>query len=270
MRSPGRMAAEGGRARPLKKFCYRCGALEGEAGPLIQGLCQDCFTAENRLLSAPAEVEVVFCKGCGAHMLDKKWVGPENGRSISDAIHEAVLRSLRIAHLTDAGLEFAPPRGAGWAELTVEPRLGPGEPLAEVRARGKVHRLQLRPSEESARIKVKLKGATCDVCRLKSSGYYEAVLQLRGEPGLGRLAEARELLKEFAREVGARERGALVARVDEGPWGADFYVSSISLARRMGALLKSKFGARVSETAKLVGADRGGRRKFRVTLAARL
>lgn len=51
----------------MEKFCYKCGALEEEKGPFIEGLCQDCFLAENPLLKIPEDLELKICQYCGAY-----------------------------------------------------------------------------------------------------------------------------------------------------------------------------------------------------------
>ena len=80
------------------------------------------------------------------------------------------------------------------------------------------------------------------------------------------------MLEQSAEEVRRKDRSAFISRIDEKREGLDLYVNPTGLARRMASLLKDKFGAEIVETAKLIGVDRdrGGKRKFKVSVLARL
>ena len=252
----------------MKRFCYWCGALEAERGPLIGGLCQRCFAEGNRLLRVPAELEVTICRRCGAHLVGKQWREAGEGDPIANAVRATVLSSLEVARLTDAGTKFLRPHEVPELELRVEPKLTEG--VIKIRAHGKVHELQVKPQLEEARIKFSLKRSTCDVCALKSARHYEAILQVRGKLTREKRSEIRKMLQKLASEVGKRERAAFIAKVEELREGLDLYVNPASLARQMAAILKSWFKAEIKESAKLVGQTKDGRRKFRYSILARL
>lgn len=252
----------------MKRFCYRCGAIEEDSTPLVQGLCQRCFAEENRLLRAPAELEVTICGRCGAYMLGKRWNQAAEGDAVVNAAQATALSAIRLAHLTSAGMRLLRPGEAPEVELSIEPK--PKECVIEVRARGKVHELQVSPQVDEARIKFELKRITCDVCGLKSAHHYEAILQVRGELTRKKRSEVRSALERLADEEGKRERKAFISNIEERKEGLDFYVNPASLARQMAALLRSKFGARVRESAKLIGQTRDGRQKFKFSILAKL
>ncbi len=258
----------------MRRFCFKCGALEVEKGPLIEGLCQNCFRAEHRLLSVPAELELAVCKKCCAYFVKGRW-HESNGQlesTLRTAARELALSELRVIQLTDAGERLLHPAQVEGLELQVEPRIGVKEILLDVHARGKIHELQAEPHDERAAVRIRLKWGTCDVCSLKSAGYYEAIVQVRGEEKIPaeKLTEIKRLLEDCVAEVHGRDRAAFIAKVDEKPEGPDFYVNPASLARHMGELLKSKFGAKLTETSKLIGVNQTGRRKFRITVLVRL
>lgn len=253
----------------MKRFCYRCGALEAKQGPLIQGLCQRCFVAENHLLHAPTEIEIVICKRCGSRLVGGRWQKPEGKGVSAHAVRESVLREIRILQLTDSGFKLVRPEQVSGLELGIELKLG-REPLVEIRARGKMSEMQLEPETEDAKIKIAVRWTTCKVCALKRAGHHEAILQVRGGIPREGLAGLRRELVALAKKAGEQSPTMFIAKIEEHRGGLDFYVSSISLARRMAALMKEKFGAKISESAKLIGVERGGRRKFRVSLLARI
>lgn len=252
----------------MKRFCYRCGALESDASPLIQGLCQRCFAEEVSLLRAPREVEVVVCKRCGAYALGKQWHTPTSADPLEDAARETTLGKLRVARLTKSGAQLLRPREAHEVEINVEPDLKEGS--IWVRARGKVHELQAQPKVEEATVKLNLTHKTCEVCSLKRARHHEAILQVRGGLTDERLSKLREALEGLASEAGKRERRDFIADIKELRGGLDFYVSSVGLARQMASLLKGEFGAELKESAKLVGQTRDGRKKYRFSILARL
>jgi len=252
----------------MKRFCYRCGALEAQQGPLIHGLCQRCFAEENRLLQAPAELEVTVCGRCGAHLLGKRWHEAGEGDAIANAIRATVLSNLKVARLSDAGMKFVHPNEVLELKLWVEPKLA--ERVINVRVKGKVHELQVKPQFDEANIKFMLKRSTCDVCGLKSARHYEAILQVRGKLTKEKNSEVKKILQRLAMNASKRERNAFIANVDERREGFDLYVNPVSLARQMASMLKLEFGAEIKESAKLIGQTRNGRRKFRFSILVRL
>lgn len=258
----------------MKRFCYKCGALEAEKGPLIDGLCQECFAAENPLLRAPDEISVKVCGLCGAYMIGSEWLEPggDQDEAPLNAAREATLSGLKVAKLAPTGMEYVSPDEAEGIKVEVEPRLAPPGALVEISARGKVQESQAEPQTARAEVKVKLEQTTCDICSRISSGYYEAILQIRGEGGLSAcgLSEIKRRLEDQALIAHEQNRAEFVAKMEPKHEGLDLYVSSAKLARQMAETLKSEFGAKVKKSAKLVGQDRSGRRKFRVSVLARL
>lgn len=255
----------------MKRFCYKCGALEAEKGPLIQGLCQKCFAAEHRLLRVPKGVSTSVCKRCGSYMSGNRWQKPSGEDAGYEAAVAAVRRDLQLAKSTHVGTQFVRLEESG-AELSFEASPAAKDVIVEVRARGKIHELQKEPSVDSAQVLVKLRQTTCDTCSLIRSGYYEAILQVRGEEKLSKskISEITKVLQKRVSDVGASNDKVFVTKIEEKSEGVDFYVSSLSLARAMATLLKERFHAKIRETSKLIGQERGGKRTFRVSVLARL
>jgi len=258
----------------MRRFCYRCGASETENGPLIQGLCQTCFMKENPLIMTPTEIQVNICSRCKAYFIDKMWHEPNDKESaLEEAARAAVLSELRFAQLTPAGMKSLSMHEVKGLELSVEPKPIAGEVMVDVHARGKVHELQVSPQVEHVTITVKPRWITCDVCGLLSAGHHEAILQVRGkEMSSEKRMEIKLMLEQSAEEARKKDRSAFISKIEEKGGGLDLYVNPTGLARRMASLLRAKFGAEISETAKLIGMDRdrGGMRKFKISVLARL
>jgi nonsense-mediated mRNA decay protein 3 len=258
----------------MRRFCYRCGAPETEKGPPIQGLCQSCFVNENPLVTAPAEIELNICSRCKAYFTDKMWHEPSSKESaLEEAARAAVLSELRFTQLTPGGMKSLRNKEVKGLELDIETKPIAGEVIVDVHARGKVHELQVSPQVEHVTITVKPRWITCDVCGLLSAGHHEAILQVRGKNmSPEKLQEIKLLLERSAEEVHKKDRSAFISKLDEKREGLDVYINPAGLARRMASLLRAKFGAEIVETAKLIGMDRdrGGVRKFKISVLARL
>jgi len=251
----------------MRRFCYKCGALEGETGPLIQGLCQRCFS-DLQLLHAPSELDVVVCKRCGAYKLGKQWRGQISGESFEGVIREAVLNTIKLSRCTDSGTKLLRP--AETEDVYVEVMSSTKKNFVKVRASGKSHPLQIRPKVDEATMKLNLIYSTCEVCSLKSAKHHDAILQLRGALSQELLSRAQRAVENLATSAAKQESKDFIADVKEQHGGLDFYVSSVALAKRMAALLKEKFNANIVESAKLIGQTQDGRKKYRVSILARL
>jgi nonsense-mediated mRNA decay protein 3 len=229
---------------------------------------------ENPLIIAPAEIEVNICSRCKAYFIDKMWHEPTNlDLALEEAARAAVLSELRFAQLTPAGMKSLRNHEVKGLELSLESKPIAGEVIVDVHARGKVHELQVSPQVEHLTITAKPRWITCKVCGLLSAGHHEAILQVRGKiMSPEKRQEIKLMLEQFAEEVRKKDRFAFISKIDEKREGLDLYVNPAGLARRMASLLRTKFGAEIVETAKLIGMDRdrGGVRKFKISVLARL
>jgi len=206
-------------------------------------------------------------------MVGNRWQEPiDEGTAAQEAAKAAVLSALRVAKFTDAGIEFVRPDEAEGIDLKFEVKPSAREVLVKVHASGKVHKAQGKPIVDSAQVIVEVKPTTCAVCSLMRAGYYEAILQVRGEKKIpaDKLAKIERALASNADKMMKDDRKIFISKVEKKPEGLDFYLSSINLARSMAEILKSNFQAKVTETAKLIGQERSRKRKFRVSVLARL
>jgi len=206
-------------------------------------------------------------------MIGNRWQEPiDKGAATQEAAKAAVLSALRVAKFTDAGIEFVRPDEAEGVNLSFEVKPSAREVLVKVHASGKIHGAQDKPIVDSAQVIVEVKPTTCAVCSLVRACYYEAILQVRGEKKIpaDKLEKIRRALMSYADKAMKDDRKIFISKVEEKPEGLDFYLSSIGLARSMAEILKNNFHAKVIETAKLIGQERGGKRKFRVSVLARL
>ena len=254
----------------MGRFCWRCGTPETGQTPLVLGLCLDCFVEKHGLIRAPRGLRFSICRKCGAHRLGDRWLEPRGDETLHDKIRREVLSNLRVARLTDLGPEWVKPEDAEGLDLRIEPRFEGKKAWVSIEARGRLHGGQVRAVEEGLSLEVSIDSITCDACALKSAGHYEGILQVRGISGHPRGAEVEGLLRRCEGEMREKDPTAFIARIERRAGGLDLYVNPLALARRMARLLKGELGAELSESAKLVGQERGGRRRYRVSILARL
>lgn len=258
----------------MQKFCYKCGALEEEKGPLIEGLCQDCFAIEHPLIEAPEEVELKVCGWCGAYFLNNKWHKPQEAGELGllRASEELVHSKIKVTRFQPTGLQQVDLEDASGIDVELESEPSHPDIKVMIKARGKIHENQESPQEAERVVRVKVKTTTCDVCSRKSAGYYEAILQVRGETSLSkkRLREVFQVLETTFLEEQSRNRGEFVSKIEEKHGGLDLYTSSTTLARHLAEALKEKYGAKTDESSELIGQTSDGRKKYRVSIVARL
>jgi nonsense-mediated mRNA decay protein 3 len=248
----------------MRRFCYRCGALEKDTGPLVEGLCQGCFSEGISLVQAPAKVRVVLCKNCDSYSSNGVWSQTTADSSLDEIVRDLTLQSLKVNRVIGTERLVIPAAQAGFVKFKIEPDVKRG--IVDVKAEGKVHELQVKPLHENIQIKLNIAYRSCKTCSLKSGGYYAAILQVRGQIEKRELSKLQGLLGSLT-SPGVPEDFMTDVKTVTG--GIDVYVGSFGLGRKMSAFLK-KLGAEISESSKLVGQSKDGKRKYRVTILARL
>ncbi len=240
-----------------RRFCVLCGKATDE---LIENICVECFKRETTILSLPALSHGEVCGYCGARRSHGAWIEP--GAEQDEAVLKAALESLDEA--MTVGIEDA--------EVSVELR---GVKKSsdkvflvshEVTVKGVVEGVALE-SKGTSTADVRL--GMCDDCTRMKSGYFEAVLQIRGEDGLDK--NQRKIVGGIVEDFFRVDRGkrAFVAKVEELREGVDYYVGSVKAARKLARVIQQKFGGSVSESPKLVG-KKDGKDLLRVSIAVRL
>ncbi len=168
------------------KHCPICNKSSSEI-KFYGEFCADCAgdKVRGRL---PREAEVTVCKSCGNIKVAGAFV-PETHASVERLLKSAIKHyPIRLMH-----------SGNGIARLAVS---DPDREGLEVQAN--VHLKAIR--------------VLCDACSKKRAGYYEAVVQLRGEKE--KVARTSESLSRYL-----ERNGAFVTKVEEKEHGLDIYAS---------------------------------------------
>ncbi len=235
------------------EFCVVCGATDR---PLTDGVCAECAADRTRLLSAPERGVVVICPHCGARKVGEQW---ERAGTSPVLTADDLTPFLRVPR------EVAV-RRVRWEETSATGTVRELVGTADVVFRGVE-----RPVE--VRLSVRTEHRTCLDCSRKSGRYYTAVLQLRGgleKPGEKSPALHARLDRTWSALLGESRPDwrKAVSWVEERPEGYDVFLTQTLAARAVAKLAKQRFGARVKESASLVG-RKDGQDLYRVTLCLR-
>ncbi|MCD6503175.1 MAG: 60S ribosomal export protein NMD3 [Euryarchaeota archaeon] len=224
--------------------CPLCGKTTKK---LYEGLCKDCYVKENELFTVDQVIDVTICKDCGAYMLGNTWV--HDRKELPDIIEIQTIRRIKVhPEVKSYGV---------YLRISEEDRWNY---LVEVTVSGQVYDFTFSQSKYT---KVRVHLGVCDMCARRYSGYYEAIIQLRGPETaiIQALEEIRRVFEEDKKEFILKEvpvRG-----------GIDVYVSSYKLARRVIKRLHEQYGGEIKETSTLY-TRKEGRDIFRYTFLYRV
>lgn len=259
----------------MEKFCYKCGALEKEKGQLIDGQCPDCFLEENPLLKLPEKLELEICEECGAYFIDNNFydIKVNPAREYLEGAKKLVISELEVLQMGPTEPRYVDFDDSENVDVGLKADYTESENIAvELEVQAKILESQEEPFTEKAKVIVETKYTKCEVCRKIDTGYYEAVLQVRGKEELSeeRLTQIyQEIQKEFSK-IHEHNREEFVSKIKRKHGGIDLYTSSSQLAEELARFLKNEYGAKMDKSAELIGQTSEGEDNYRVTVIARL
>lgn len=118
---------------------------------------------------------------------------------------------------------------------------------------------------EDRTIKIKLNKESCKTCSRRTSGYYQAKLQIRG--GKEKVEEALEIVKRVLDE--SRGKNDFVSDVKETENGLDLFLGSNSLARKISREVSKEYETERKSTKTLYG-KKEGKEVYRSTYLLRI
>jgi nonsense-mediated mRNA decay protein 3 len=236
-------------------FCIECGK---ENVKLYEGRCSSCFASGNTLITIPSDMTVEFCAHCSSIHAGDKWL--ERKQSEEDIIAEKIVQ------------ESVPDENAEDIVLEIDPINQKGSILEMlVKASGKVLEV---PVKREFTLKVKLNRSVCPECSKHASGYYEAVLQLRGDKRPLSSVEikiADEIIEKNLEKLFHKNRMAYLTQKVEIKGGFDYYFGSYKAARKISNALKDQMGGLIGESPRLMGRDKSaGKDLYRIWISFRL
>jgi nonsense-mediated mRNA decay protein 3 len=229
-----------------------------------------CYANENPLIEIPEEIYVEVCYMCGSYKR-RTWQDP-NERGLFEILDEIAYFGVKDnikKRNKNIEVEIIPQ----------EPRQLPGGKRSRVEiptvviATGKLAGEDDERSEER-NVTVYLRMAQCPRCVRSISNYYEATLQVRA---MNRFLtdEEKDELDNFVREEVAKrlkkDRMSFVSKFIIQKEGLDYQIGSMGGARNIASAIKSRYGGKITETAKLVGVEKDtGKNQYRITIAVRI
>ena len=173
------------------KYCPICNTSSNDS-EFVGELCLACFM-KLRSKKLPGKMNLMVCKRCG-RIKTPQGYSNENKNALQ-AVVEKELKS------KNATVKFKRMENEG-KEAEVE---------FKVEAEG-------RAIVIDKKVEVKILYTICDTCYKKASGYYEAVVQLRGDARS--VEKVSEHLERFL-----EKGGSFVAKREEHAYGVDIYTS---------------------------------------------
>jgi len=213
----------------MLKVCPRCGATSDKK-KFIGSFCEDCF-AERVQISVPHRIESVICKTCSRIRTDR-WE-----RMSARALEKLVRKEIKGKY--DNVRFVFPDSGEGTASAVFI--VSAGDSFIEI----------------PRQFELVQKKALCEDCSREVSGYFEAIIQLRGD--------AKKVEKMFRSLERSLRRKTFLPRIEEQKNGMDIYVGS----NKEVLSLVEELGIRAEITHTLHGV-KDGKRVYRTTYCIRL
>jgi nonsense-mediated mRNA decay protein 3 len=202
--------------------CPKCGRTENEV-EFIDAFCKDDYPVR---IKAPDRFELEQCTRCQRVHIKGEWA-QYNPRKLSDYIIGRCK-----GDFDSAGYD-------------------PERQVAVFVMRGNNAKVERQ-------IPLDLKKTICQQCSRMSGGYFEAIIQLRGDP-IRVLGHADMLLKRLSKKK------TFITKEEEKDGGLDLYVGNSKVVVE----LMGELGLKTLMTKKLVGRDQG-KRLYRTTFLVRL
>lgn len=221
------------------RFCYLCGRKTEE---LLEGLCHTCYSGEKELVTLPDRLSAGICRECGTIIDGKK--GSHYYCDMHDLVrgiaHDEVEKNLKH-DLKDLELEVEVKNEIDTGKLIkAELEVKVKSPL-----KGHVYERTFYPH-------IKIKRGLCNVCNLKLGGYYEALIQLRGDNLEESFKEAISYL-----EANSGDPMAYISEIGNVKGGIDIKIGGQRAAKALANHLKNSFNSQIKETVSLVGRKEG-------------
>jgi len=208
----------------MEKICPRCGNSSGTKR-FFGDFCEDCYLG-NIDLTLPMRIEIPFCKIC-RKVRAAKW----------EELNKKVLESI-VKKNAKGNYESFHVLSCGGNQYEAVFLVSHGSDYFEVKRK----------------FSLKMNNSTCEECSRETSGYYEAIVQIRGK-NIDRWAT--KILKELRTRT-------FVSKYMEIDEGIDMYVGSRQAAAQVMGIFKLK--PKVSD--KLYGV-KDGKRVYRRTYCIR-
>jgi len=210
-----------------RKFCFICGKQS-----VTEGYCEECWGKRHKLVELPEKLEYVQCPKCSMVKLRNKWVLPDIEKMIKDSAK---------TH-GEADRWFFTPTGNSM----------------NVEVHGWISNIR---KKETNKVLLKAIKNICPVCGKLLGGYYEAIIQVRGDYN-GLILER---LENEAERIGKTDSMAFF-RYEMVKGGVDYFFGSKAAAKKIADGLKKRFNAELTTSFQVAGRKQG--KELRRTIIA--
>jgi len=188
------------------KFCFICGKKNGK---IIEGYCEDCYNKNFSLIEVPKELLITRCRKCSKIKKKDSWIDA----GIEDLIRDKIKILGKDVKIRVDGNKI----------------IANGFLKNSKKAKEEVHEINIKPIK-----------TLCLKCSQKLGGYYETVIQLRGNVTneILNLVDEKINEKSFYRAEAVKE-------------GFNLYVGNKSVANDVAELLKKIYKFKISKSYKL-------------------
>ena len=231
---------------------------------MLEGLCADCYNDGHPLIEVSTPLTLLACKKCGSIKLADGW------RKIAgDGIHPDEVSDFQIELLLERSIKIL---GKDVQISLEEERKLDRVTHTIMTVTGRSHE-SLAPHDEKYNVETRFRYGTCETCGMMSGGYYEAILQVRADGRELTDDEKTSLIQTVTDITVARyksdDRAFITSTVDD-KYGIDFYIGSENLCKFLADEFEMQYLAERKDNYKLVGEDKTGKRKYRITILIRL
>ena len=214
-------------------FCAKCGKPE----IYQENLCQSCYREEHPQLEEFKEIKAVFCSNCNSYLSGHQWKRYETAEN---AIKNLVQSSVK----SKAKINVFIPEHKKLPNRKVEIKI------------------DLGINDEQYQTPGQIKFTLCPTCQVKTTAYFEAVLQMRNP--------TKEVLQFVEKEV-AQQKNVFITKKSEVDRGFDYFLTKNNFARRLGEKLQNKFGGLLKTSAQLFTFEKQtGKKVYRLNVLFKL
>ena len=233
----------------MSKFCPECGRLETKNQPLVKGLCRTCFLKNNPVLEGYKELKIVICPRCQSYLYQNKW---HKRFSNQDDVN---LKKI-ISRILPERLKLQPGAKINNLGIVIEDNQDGKKINVKLILNSSVYNTK---SKDTHFLEITKEQSICNLCRKKSSSYYEAKIQIRP-----RNESMLRLIKNCI-----NENNIGVSAETEKEFGYDLYLTNKKDISKITSIVKKKFEIEVKISRTLYG-RKDGREVYRTTALLRL